>query len=103
GSERSCNRFNFNGFPTQNRNLSFGILNSFGIWILAFGISLSACSVGPNYRPPKTTVSPSFANSSQPGLATNDTLTTWWRGFNDSVLNDLIARARAKNHDLRIA
>lgn len=30
-------------------------------------------------------------------------LKTWWQGFNDPVLNELIVRALAANHDLKIA
>jgi NodT family efflux transporter outer membrane factor (OMF) lipoprotein len=34
---------------------------------------------------------------------TNTDLKTWWKGFQDPLLNDLIAQALNNNHDLRIA
>ena len=36
-------------------------------------------------------------------MNTNETAVTWWRGFNDPELNQLVDRALAGNHDLRIA
>src|SRR5262249_20262282 len=74
-----------------------------GLWPLAFSLFLSGCAVGPNYHPPKTTVPATFAAAAQPGLTTNAAVTTWWRGFSDPKLNELIDLALATNQDLRIA
>ena len=62
------------------------------------------CAVGPNYKPPQTTVAAAFANNPT-NVATADdaALATWWRGFNDTTLDGLVDRAIAHNHDLRIA
>jgi NodT family efflux transporter outer membrane factor (OMF) lipoprotein len=38
-----------------------------------------------------------------PAKATDTDLKTWWKGFQDPLLNDLIAQALNNNHDLRIA
>ncbi len=72
------------------------------LYLLLLGL-LASCAVGPNYNPAKNKVASAFANSAQPGLATNDTVIAWWRGFNDAQLNDLVDHAIASNHDLRIA
>ena len=72
------------------------------LYLLLLGL-LASCAVGPNYNPAKNKVASAFANSAQPGLVTNDTVIAWWRGFNDAQLNELVDRAIASNHDLRIA
>ena len=65
---------------------------------------LSGCAVGPNYRPPHTSVAASFANSPTNVASADETaLATWWRGFNDAKLDSLVERAITNNHDLRIA
>ncbi len=69
----------------------------------AAGFLLYGCAVGPNYHPPKTEVSPAFANGQQTNLAPNATAIAWWRAFNDPQLDGLVNRALAANHDLRIA
>jgi outer membrane protein, multidrug efflux system len=71
--------------------------------VLAASALLPGCSVGPNYHPPKTEVSPAFANGQQTNLAPSQTAITWWRGFNDPQLDGLVDRALAANYDLRIA
>src|SRR5204862_3593034 len=59
--------------------------------------------VGPDYHRPKTAVEANFANAS--GVATTNTSlnTTWWRSFNDPLLERLIAQASTNNFDLRRA
>lgn len=37
------------------------------------------------------------------GTANNSSLTSWWRGFRDPLLNELITEAMTANQDLRIA
>ena len=64
----------------------------------------TGCAVGPNYKPPQTVVSASFANNPTNVASADDAaLATWWRGFNDTRLDGLVERAIAHNHDLRIA
>ncbi|MDX2130655.1 MAG: efflux transporter outer membrane subunit [Planctomycetota bacterium] len=67
-----------------------------------------ACApVGPNYERPAVRTPASFASlAPDEGVATSgrDTaIATWWRVFDDPVLDRLIARAVAGNHDVRIA
>ena len=64
---------------------------------------LNGCAVGPNFHPPKTEVSAAFANGSQTNMAPAPTAVTWWRGFNDPLLNGLVDQAVTNNPDLRIA
>ncbi len=59
------------------------------------------CSVGPDYRPPKTAAPAQWATD---GVNTNAAeVAQWWQSFNDPVLDSLITRAVQTNHDLRIA
>src|SRR5439155_18930639 len=78
----------------------------FGVWITAVVglIFLSGCAVGPNYKQPQTSVAAFFANNPTNAVNADEAaLATWWKGFNDAMLDDLVARAITTNHDLRIA
>src|SRR6266851_7217499 len=67
-------------------------------------VILSGCAVGPNYKPPQTSVGASFAYApTNAATADEAALATWWKGFNDARLDDLVDRAIAHNQDLRIA
>ena len=66
-------------------------------------VGLNGCAVGPDFHPPKTEVSAAFGNGAQTNLTPEQTTVTWWRGFNDPILNSLVDRAVATNQDLRIA
>jgi multidrug efflux system outer membrane protein len=80
---------------------------------LGLAFVLAGCKVGPNYKPPATTMPVGYmlhattlptADSTQPTIAPPPpNLTGWWRSFNDPILNDLIVRAVHANLDLRIA
>ncbi len=64
---------------------------------------LSACMVGPDYRPASTPAVTGF-QSATPMVASGDaTPDAWWRLYDDPVLDDLIAQAFAANTDLRVA
>jgi NodT family efflux transporter outer membrane factor (OMF) lipoprotein len=69
---------------------------------LAALLALGACEVGPDYKAPNTTLMP-FHNADllrgrNAGAA--PPLDTWWTGFRDPVLTDLIERALNENLDL---
>ena len=66
-------------------------------------VGLNGCTVGPNYHPPKTEVGAAFANGNQTNLTRAPTAVTWWRAFNDSILDRLVDRAITTNQDLCIA
>jgi outer membrane protein, multidrug efflux system len=69
--------------------------------LLPLGL-MAGCSVGPDYKAPKISVPPSFANGAQAQYSTNRAVTAWWRGFADPELNKLVDAAAASNLDLRI-
>jgi NodT family efflux transporter outer membrane factor (OMF) lipoprotein len=61
---------------------------------------LSACAVGPNYRPksaPELGVPDAWSVTAAP---TAEDLTRWWRKFDDPVLGQLVEQAAAANLDL---
>ena len=67
-------------------------------------VFLSGCAVGPNYKPPQTSVANSFANAPTNVVSLDEgALATWWKGLNDARLDRLVDRAITNNHDLRIA
>src|SRR5256886_6077919 len=67
-------------------------------------VFLSGYAGGPNYKAPPTSVVASFANSPTNVATADETaLATWWKDFEDVKLNDLVDRAIAHNHNLRIA
>lgn len=73
-------------------------------------IALSACSVGPDVKRPRTWLPSSFVANVGTTTATSRTdaiagvdLTAWWRAFRDAELNSLVARAVAANPDIAIA
>lgn len=73
----------------------------------AVALLMAGCAaVGPDHQPPATALDAAFV---QPGSAVPDArapaadIATFWRGFNDPVLNALIERAIEANSDVRIA
>ncbi len=83
------------------------------LWASLVGLAaVSGCMVGPNYETPATQtpskwsgVQPATAPSSQPaGLTTEPArVDSWWRAFNDPMLESLLERAAESNLDLRVA
>ncbi|MFN3514685.1 MAG: efflux transporter outer membrane subunit [Phenylobacterium sp.] len=68
----------------------------------ASALVLAACAVGPDYKAP--IVAPAeFRNADPAVYAQANPEAAWWRGFEDPVLDDLIAQALVANTDLRIA
>ncbi|MCC6232735.1 MAG: efflux transporter outer membrane subunit, partial [Verrucomicrobiales bacterium] len=70
---------------------------------LALGFLVTGCQVGPDYHPPVPPTVTAFSRASgglgEPGPVE----TTWWRRFQDPLLDDLIARVSSHNLDLRLA
>lgn len=72
---------------------------------LAVALVLSACTVGPNYRPPAASdlavpdayVGPGASRAEQQDLS------RWWEFFNDPLLTRLVGEASADNLDLAVA
>ena len=61
---------------------------------------LSACSVGPNYRPRAASELGVPNVYSVPAAPTAEDLTAWWRKFDDPVLGALVEQAATANLDL---
>src|SRR6266487_2709163 len=89
--------------PRAARNAARWSIQYWLLPLIVF-VFLTGCAVGPNYKPPQTSVAASFANApTNVPSADEATLATWWKGFNDAKLDGLVDRAIAHNHDLRIA
>lgn len=75
----------------------------------ACSLVLAACTVGPDFKPPRADVPPSWSaakTEAGQGSALGEgpaRLADWWKGFGDPVLDSLIERAAAQNLDLRAA
>ena len=63
---------------------------------------LAACAVGPSYHEPKDDLVPFHNNpvAAVRGDSANVSLDTWWSGFNDPMLSEVVQRALAQNLDL---
>jgi outer membrane protein, multidrug efflux system len=68
-----------------------------------FGVLSGCATVGPDYRAPQTQMPDAFANQAEEGVSAEEIDTSWWRGFNDDRLNQLVDLTLANNHDVRIA
>jgi NodT family efflux transporter outer membrane factor (OMF) lipoprotein len=77
------------------------------VWVASTAI-LSGCLQGPNYQRPTLDIPASWEQAAAPGVqerapftAARLPETTWWRGFENEELTDLIERAVRQNHDVR--
>ncbi len=68
---------------------------------------VSACTVGPNFEPPRPTVPAGWSASASPSSPSRPAAApaeaAWWSSFGDPELTSLIARADAANLGLREA
>ena len=74
--------------------------------LMALGLSLSACTLGPDFQAPQAQLPaewalPSGPTRSQPSASAIDS--RWWRSFADPQLSALVQRAVAGNFDLQLA
>ena len=85
--------------PLQTNLLRCGILVLAG--------AMSACAVGPDYRPPELPVPPAWNSQPASGFrvesAESATLASWWTSFNDPALDGLVRRAIDENKTVRQA
>jgi NodT family efflux transporter outer membrane factor (OMF) lipoprotein len=83
----------------------------FRSWVACWGAAgLSACSVGPDFKPPETGLPKNYlagvnASKTVPAseLVASVNLTQWWRSFRDPQLVSLVERSIASNPDIAIA
>lgn len=67
-------------------------------------VFLTGCAVGPNYRQPNVSAPASWASPLADGETNSPAdLAAWWRNFNDTNLDSLMATAVQSNLTLRIA
>jgi outer membrane protein, multidrug efflux system len=71
--------------------------------VVAGALVLGGCAVGPNYHRPETEVALNFVNASEPGFGSEAAVAHYWTGFNDDILNDLVAEALEHNKNLAVA
>jgi outer membrane protein, multidrug efflux system len=71
--------------------------------VLLFGVSLSACAVGPDYMSPSIDLPSHWANAKPAKAGKTASLARWWRRLNDPVLDELIRRAVQGNLDVASA
>jgi len=74
--------------------------------VILIALLASACTVGPDFKPPEPITTPSqfrgLGPENPPG-ATSLAELPWWDVFGDPVLQGLIREAIAQNYDLRVA
>jgi NodT family efflux transporter outer membrane factor (OMF) lipoprotein len=74
------------------------------IGMALMGLALGACTVGPEYVPPKAPTLPDWSVAEEEGLSdAPHELVQWWRVFEDPVLDDLVDGARRNNNTLELA
>lgn len=71
--------------------------------VLGMTLGLAACAVGPDYREPKPEVDAAFAGQSLVEAANQPPVATWWKGFNDPLLDELVAESLAANRSITAA
>ncbi|QSA96540.1 efflux transporter outer membrane subunit [Methylococcus sp. EFPC2] len=65
---------------------------------------LSACAVGPDYRPPAAeTGTSAFTQAAQPEFSARSVEVAWWKLFKDPELVELVDQTLKNNRDLRAA
>ena len=73
------------------------------VLLLLTTLALTACAVGPDYRRPEVATPDSFVGVDATQFSSADVEREFWKAFNDQQLNEIIDRALAANHDIRIA
>lgn len=72
--------------------------------VAATTLFLSACAVGPDFRPPAIPREAAGSFVAMPSVVTaDDPDNRWWQLYRDPVLDALIAQALAVNTDIRVA
>jgi NodT family efflux transporter outer membrane factor (OMF) lipoprotein len=71
----------------------------------ALCLALSACAVGPNYRPPPTPPGAAgpFVSTTPEAETDQPPRSDWWRLYDDPVLDRLVVEALTENADVKVA
>jgi NodT family efflux transporter outer membrane factor (OMF) lipoprotein len=74
-------------------------------WVGLLALALSACSmVGPDYHAPQPNLPQGWTEARGTlGAADQEQLRTWWRAFDDPMLNRLVEQALDRNQELGVA
>lgn len=72
-------------------------------WASGALLFLTGCMVGPDYRPPETSMPTEFEEGKETFFCTDADLCRWWKQFEDPLLDQLIEEAAVQNFDYRIA
>src|SRR5438552_1663571 len=70
---------------------------------IALSLTLSACSLAPNYQRPQMAVPTGWSDVAGVGVAAQPSSTPFWQEFGNADLNNLIDTALAQNLDLEAA
>ena len=67
--------------------------------------SLSACTAGPDYRPPATPTAAAapFIGTTTPAVSTDAAQDNWWQLYRDPLLDRLVRDALTSSTDIRVA
>lgn len=73
--------------------------------LLAAGLTLSGCAVGPNYvsPAPKAPAQGDLSQANAPGFVPDEPPADWWKLYDSPVIERLVGEALAANTDLRVA
>lgn len=66
-------------------------------------LMLTACKMGPDYTVPETYVDEGWHAGALADTLAGEPAAEWWKGFNDPLLNGIIAETASHNHDVRAA
>ncbi|MBQ1498467.1 MAG: efflux transporter outer membrane subunit [Sphingomonas sp.] len=73
--------------------------------LIAAGLTLSGCVVGPNYvsPAPKAPAQGDLSQAKAPGFVADEPPADWWKLYDTPVIDRLVGEALAANTDLRVA
>ncbi len=87
--------------PSTDRR--FAALSAAGACLFGTSLSISGCTVGPEYVPPDLPLPSEFAAGSGAQAQRNEDLACWWRVLDAPALEHLIGRALTANPDIEAA
>ncbi len=73
---------------------------------VAVALALAGCAAGPGYQAPAVALDAAYLHAGSTSAnadAPDESIATFWRGFNDATLSQLVERAVAVNGDIRVA
>jgi multidrug efflux system outer membrane protein len=80
---------------------AFLSMTALGLLFLLLSVFVSACAVGPDFKPPEVETPREYRLDAMPVEPEGNLM--WWDLFNDPVLHELVATALDNNRELKIA